>query len=245
MDYKLKMYKQLALDFNVSVEDLQGQKNLFVLKQYREGRRIYPNDDCILQILAMNGIIVMSSTDKMLLAWCQKEFSKIYGAWICEFDKLRCIDNKLRTMGHRIADGHHYYIPAKSNVITDRNIQTQWYEKNELSEFIGDKRFSEAIGGDRIRPDMLAVAAIENGELVGMAGASADSPTAWQIGIDVLPQARNKGIGSYLVQLLKEEILKRGFLPFYGTGESHIQSQKVASYAGFIPAWWELYTKGL
>lgn len=245
MDCKQQICKQLALDFNVSVADLQGEKNLFVLKQYRDGRRIYPNDDCILQILAINGILVMSSTDKTLLAWCERGFSKINGAWICEFAKLRYIDEKLRMMGHYIADGHHYYIPAKWDAAPNIVIQTQWYEKDELSQFIGDKRFCEAIGGDSNRPDMLAVTAIQNGEIVGMAGASADSPTAWQIGIDVLPQARSRGIGSYLTLLLKNEIQKRGFLPFYGTGESHIQSQKVAINAGFIPAWWELYTKKL
>ena len=75
-----------------------------------------------------------------------------------------------------------------------------------------------------------------------MAGASADSPAMWQIGINVDPQMREAGIGKMLVTLLKNEILKKGILPFYGTSMSHIASQRVALGAGFVPAWAELAT---
>ena len=49
------------------------------------------------------------------------------------------------------------------------------------------------------------------------------------------------GIGSMLVEILKNEILDLGRLPFYGTAMSHISSQKVALNAGFYPVWAELY----
>ena len=67
----------------------------------------------------------------------------------------------------------------------------------------------------------------------------------WQIGIDVLPESRGRQIGPLLTILLKREILKRGKLPFYGTAESHIQSQKVAVKSGFLPAWAELQSDNL
>ena len=90
---------------------------------------------------------------------------------------------------------------------------------------------------------MLGVAALRKGEIVGMAGASADSPTMWQIGINVDPACRGEGVASLLVALLKNEILKRGILPFYGTSPSHIASQRTALAAGFLPAWAELVTE--
>ena len=52
-----------------------------------------------------------------------------------------------------------------------------------------------------------------------------------------------KGIGTTLVKLLKNEILKRGKIPFYGTAESHFHSQNIAINSGFFPAWAELYSK--
>ena len=44
-----------------------------------------------------------------------------------------------------------------------------------------------------------------------------------------------------LVEIIKNEILNMGKLPFYGTAMSHIASQRVALNAGFYPAWTELY----
>ena len=76
-----------------------------------------------------------------------------------------------------------------------------------------------------------------------MAGATSDSDSMWQIGINVMPEAEGLGIGSMLVAVLKNEILKRGKLPFYGTSMSHIASQRVALGAGFVPMWAELYCK--
>ena len=56
-----------------------------------------------------------------------------------------------------------------------------------------------------------------------------------------MEEAEGLGIGSMLVELLKNEILDLGKIPFYGTAMSHISSQKVALNAGFYPAWAELY----
>lgn len=89
--------------------------------------------------------------------------------------------------------------------------------------------------------DEIGIAAYQDGEILGMAGATSDSPLMWQIGINVLPKARGMDIGSLLVGLLKNELIDMGILPFYGTSMSHIASQKVALRAGFSPAWAELY----
>ena len=84
---------------------------------------------------------------------------------------------------------------------------------------------------------------LHEGELVGLAGCSADTKLFWQIGIDVLPEWRGKGIASSLVKLLKNEVFKRGAIPFYGTSLSNLGSWNVALSSGFYPAWVEIATK--
>lgn len=246
MDFQNKLYEQLALDFSISVDDMKRGKNLFVKKQYRAGRRIYKNDRCMLQALAINGIVVMCSDCDELLDWCRREFEDSPGEWICEADKLRRIDNRLMQAGHQIVYSHLFFIPGREQRFFKTNwepeFELKWFEKEELLSFRGDKRFSHALEFSKERPDMLAAAAYRGSEIIGMAGASADSPAAWQIGIDVLPGERQQGIASCLTWSLKQEIIKRGYLPFYGTGSSHIQSQRVAYNAGFIPGWWEFYS---
>ena len=81
--------------------------------------------------------------------------------------------------------------------------------------------------------------------MLGMAGVSGDGEYLWQIGIDVVEGKRLGGLATNLVMLMKEEVLKRGKIPFYGTSESHTISQSVAYHAGFMPAWAEVYIKKL
>ena len=246
MDYKKALYYQLSLDFSLSPEQFPLQKNHFVMKRYLEGRRLYQSDGCILQILSMDSHMVICSTDSVFLSWMEQEYKEISGAWISEYGEIFNINQKLKEYGHYIADGHPFFIPKSLQSLPQTiapGFEIQWYERDALALFVGNPRFTNAIGGDAQRPDMLAVAAIINGQIAGMAGASADSSTAWQIGIDVLPAYRGNRIGTTLTALLAKEVERRGFLPFYGTGASHIQSQKVAVGAGFVPAWWELYTK--
>ena len=83
------------------------------------------------------------------------------------------------------------------------------------------------------------VIACDGDDIMGMAGCSEDAPHWQQIGIDVLPEYRSKGVGSYLVTLLKNKVIEMGDIPFYGTGAANVHSQIIAIKSGFKPAWVE------
>lgn len=63
-----------------------------------------------------------------------------------------------------------------------------------------------------------------------------------QIGVKVEYRVKGRGSGACLVWLLKNEVLWRGLMPFYGTAESHFESQREAYRCGFIPGWWKAYS---
>jgi len=65
----------------------------------------------------------------------------------------------------------------------------------------------------------------------------------WQIGVDVLPEYRRKGIATALTSRLAIEILERGKVPFYCSTWSNLRSVRTAIKCGFIPAWVELTVK--
>ncbi len=122
----------------------------------------------------------------------------------------------------------------------NRAFEIKKYNHDEIQQFKGNEQFNEAFCFDENSPDMLAVAAISKGKIIGMAGASADSTTFWQIGINTEKEAEGRGIASLLVKILKEDIEKLGKVPYYGTSMSNLASQRVAANAGFKPAWVEL-----
>lgn len=73
--------------------------------------------------------------------------------------------------------------PAGDRECCKRNgFEIRTYDRGEILQFAGDNRFDEAFCFDEKSPDMLGVQAISDGKIIGMAGASADSPLFWQIG---------------------------------------------------------------
>ena len=78
---------------------------------------------------------------------------------------------------------------------------------------------------------------------MGMAGCSADTPKLWQIGIDVNPKYRGRGVARTLVTLLRNETFRRGAIPYYGTSLSNLASWKTALSSGFTPAWIEVESR--
>lgn len=234
--------EQFSIDYNFEVEDLCKEDNIIVKSASNEGQRINGSNECFFKVLYFKNKLIISA-EKEILKWSKEKFIKCNGEWFSEYENLRNIDEKLKEYGHEIADIHHYYLPKMDMPEIQPITNIKWFEYEDIFQFKGDNRFNEALLFSEKCPDVLAIAAMENDSIMGMAGATKDSETMWQIGINVIPEYRGKGIGANLVALLKQEILRRGKVPFYGTVESHINSQNVAIKAGFIPAWIEIYSK--
>ena len=67
----------------------------------------------------------------------------------------------------------------------------------------------------------------------------------YQIGVDVLPEYRRKGIAAALTSQLAMEIIQLGKVPFYCAAWSNIKSVRNAIKSGFRPAWIELTARNL
>ena len=88
-------------------------------------------------------------------------------------------------------------------------VEIKKYNQEDIFQFKDDDRFDEAFCFSEESPDVLAVAAIIDHEIVGMAGASADSPSFWQIGINVNKNFEGRYIATDLSQYLKLTSSKR------------------------------------
>lgn len=245
MNQKEIFTRQLALDYSCSVEEVLGRQHVFTKKAYKEGRRIFRGDDCLVKIACVNGKLLVSAEEEML-GWCREKLADASSAWLFDYPNLHELDEKLRSIGHQIASTHHYYLPQGAELYGGKcpaeGIRLKWFEREDLEQFRKNNPYPEALTFLEKSPDMIGLMAEKDGVPLGMAGASADSAAMWQIGINVVPDAGVAGIGTYLVTTLKNEIMRRGILPFYGTAESHVKSQKVGIQSGFLPAWAEMYS---
>lgn len=187
------------------------------------------------------------------MAECRKRYADVTGEWFFDMKRLRELEELLASFGARIAQVHPFFLPESDGIASSdlpsallsdaRDFELIRYDQDAILQFRGDDRFDQAFAFDPDAPDVLGMAAVKDGEILGMAGASADSPLFWQIGINVAPHAREMHVGSTLVRLLAQDILAQGTIPYYGTSMSHIASQRVAHRAGFAVAWAELITE--
>ena len=234
--------KQLALDYHCQIEDFLKKGNTITKNIVMEGSRFCESDAFFLKVISIGESAIISADDRMR-PWLEDNILNQSANWLFDYGNLRAIDNKLKEFGHEIDEIPNFYLPTLDFDDVKPMTQVKWYEGDEIQQFKEDSRFDQAFVFDDSCPDVLGVAALDGDTIMGMAGASADSETLYQIGIDVLPEYRGKGIGTNLVALIKQELLKRGKIPFYGTSVSHIASRKIAIKAGFLPAWAEFYSK--
>ena len=153
------------------------------------------------------------------------------------------LNKQIEPKGYTVCFMAEYYLP-------DLNRLTSLpcaYELRVLSpkdfEGLYLPEWSNALCSYRKNLDVLAVGAYDGENLVGLAGCSSDANEMWQIGVDVLPEYRRKGIASALTSRLALEILKRDKVPFYCSAWSNIRSMRNAIKSGFLPAWMEMTVK--
>lgn len=250
-DLQEALYRQLARDMACSMEDVRSRANVFTKAGRNEQMR---RSDALrstgMHLVSLNGKLLVRSEDEGLIQWMSEEYGEFPGAWLSEFSTLKEMDEGLKQFGVAISDFKLYFIPGQPGQRTRaeehlKDHVLNWYLKDEIHGFKGDARFQEAIVFEDKAPDMIALTASRDGEIRAMTGANADADGMWQMGINVMPGNEGQGIGRAMVTLLKEEILRRGVLPYYGTAMSHIVSQRIAVRAGFVPAFAELTTRRL
>lgn len=236
---------QLALDNACGPSDFLRGDNTVVPYKVLDGRRLFRREGYFFKMTTFGHGAVISA-DASFISWCEDYFSRVRGIDCFEYPHLLDIDEALRPYGQKLCVNHEGYLPDYSfpRGGTD-GLDVKWFFGEEIHALYGDTRFHNAILYDikSDRPDTVAVASYENGEISGMAGCSADSADFWQIGIDVLPPFRGRGIGKTLVGALTDEIIRRGKVPYYGTWCSNIASRSIAQSCGFFPAWVEIYSE--
>lgn len=251
-EFLTKFEEQLCIDFNCTITELHQKKNIITPLASGENRRRNFTHEPMLRIISYYEKILVNCDDK-LLNWAKTRYENEFSGWIFRSQNLHQIDFELQKYGECIYDIHHYFLPLESfpqkktpgNLFSHvhthikPDFPVKWFEADEMEQFRGQP-YPEAVAFHPLNPDVLAVAAMDGDKIMGIAGASEDTTELWQIGITVNEKYRGRGIAVQLVTLLKDEIIRRGKVPFYGTVESHNLSNSVAIKSGFFPVWSEL-----
>ena len=234
--------KQSAIDLNAKESDFLEKENVIVKSGIGPLARKYYKEPIACNLVSYGNNIVASVRD---------EYKDIVEEYIGKFEFYHCfetpnlhwIDERMSRLGQKVCFMAEYFLPDMNKLTRlSCDYELKLLKQTDFSALYLPE-WSNAICEARKELDVLGVGAYENGKLIGLAACSADCDSMWQIGIDVLPEYRRKGIASSLTSNLAMEILKKGKVPFYCSAWSNIRSSRNAIKSGFMPAWVEMTVK--
>ena len=233
--------EQFAVDYNCTIEDFQNRDTLVTAKKALEGARRF-EEDSFLSILTYKGKIVINAAEE-IFAWCEEVLKpRVSAEWCFEAGTLISIDKKLNEFGYGIDQVHLFFLPKYEAVDSDLEIRLS--EGDEISALEEDERIDEAFLFAEYIEDALGTEVFsEEGELVAVAGATANSDRMWELGVNSFVEG--KGYGQAALSKLVKEVQKRGKVPYSGTALSHCASQNISLRAGLVPAFCELRARKL
>ncbi len=246
LNYLAELKRLITLEYGCKLNDIDGDKNIITASLTERGGRKYSDEGYFFHMVTLGGNAVITA-DQALHEFLHEYTRERKGTSLFEQPSLLLIEHELNKHGYKLTKTYHMFLPVYLTE-SDKVYSVKWFRGEEINRFYGDERFPNAIceKPDLERPDTITVCAYDGDIIMGMAGCSRDyagdtSMPAWQqIGIDVLPAYRSIGVGTYLVTLLRDEIIKIGNIPFYGTNLSNLHSWNIALNCGFRPAWVEI-----
>lgn len=236
--------RQSAIDYNCIPEDFQGDAPVTVLSAPHPDARRYLQlpFDCS---LCSYGCNVVASTSAALQEDVRAYLHRFPAEHCFETPNMHVLDDILRPHGLRVCFMAEYFLPD----LTALKALSCPYETRVLTQMdfadLYKPEWSNALCEKRKHLDVLGVGAYDHGQLIGLAGCSADCDDMYQIGIDVLPAYRRQGVASALTSRLALEILRLDKVPFYCAAWCNVKSVRNAIKCGFRPAWVEITAKSM
>ena len=237
---KIAMQQQ-AIDYNCAPEDFCSCENKVVISKENPKARAY---------LRLPFFCALTSFGNNIVASVNADIVDFVSEYITGKRIEDCftppgiftLNDELRKHGSEISFCAQRHLPDV-NLIKPISCgyELKNLHPNEYLELYGKPEWSTVTGsGKRKHLDRIAVGAYDGDKLIGLVGSEASCESMWQIGIEVLPDYRRKGVAKALTAKLVLEILSTGVVPFPGNRWANIRSLTTQLSCGFKPAWVEM-----
>lgn len=237
--------EQSAIDFNCSTEDFTTEGCKVVSSELKAGRKSCYKKPLLCK-MAYYGEGLVVSADQGIQDYMEAFIHRHPGYRCFDTPQLIVMNREFEKYGNCVCHIAEFFLPDRNKQVSlNPAITIKMLYENEIPSLYHDKRFSMALSyeGDEDKKDVIAAVGYLDGQIVGIAGASNDCDTMWQVGIDVLPGYRRQGIAATLTRRLTDEILSLGKVPYYVTAWSNLASKNNAIRCGYRSTWVEMAAK--
>lgn len=234
--------EQSAIDNNCDVSDFFKKGNIITISKDNPLARKYLKLPHICNLVSYGDNIV-ATVDEKYKDIVENYITKYQIEHCFETPNMHVLNDAFQSYGAKICFMAEYFLPDMRVLhALPCDFELKVLTKKDFADLYNGQ-WNNALCKERKQLDVLGIGAFDNGNLIGLAACSADCDTMWQIGVDVLPKYRQKGIASALTSRLAIEIINRGKVPFYCCAWSNIKSVRNAIRSGFRPAWVEMTIK--
>lgn len=236
--------QQSAFDCNCKPEDFLLSENIFSISQPNVKARKYVSLPLECDLVSYGNNVVAQTSERTQAA--VKNYVNRFEAYHCfETPQMNLLNNLLAPFNLKVCFMAEYFLPDVTKLKEiDCGYELRVLQQADFADLYSEQ-WSNCFTFDDKGRDVLAVGTYDSGKLIGLAGCSADCEMMYQIGVDVLPAYRCRGIASAVTSKLALEILKMGKVPFYCAAWSNIKSVRNAIKSGFYPAWVELTARDI
>lgn len=236
--------RQSAMDMNCAAGDFLKERNQLVISAPHPQARCYLSLPFYCDLVTYGSNIVASVSPEAEHA--VREYMDRFPLEHCfETPALYTLNSAFACQQRQICFMAEYFLPDPELLTPlDCAYEIRILDPADFQDCYLDQ-WSNALCAARKERDVLAAAAFDQKEMIGIAGCSADCSSMWQIGVDVLPRYRRQHVASALTSRLALEILERGKVPFYCAAWSNIRSVRNALRSGFRPAWAEVTAQSI
>ena len=234
--------RQSAYDMNCLPEDFLKSEPVVHVSQNHPLARKYLALPLSCDLASYGSNVVAQAAPEILPL--VEQYIRRYPVEHCfETPNLHVLNDMLLPFGQKICFMAEYFLPDVNAVKEQQcDFELRVLRQADFAELYLPQ-WSNALCEKRKHLDVLGVGAYDGDKLVGLAGCSADCDTMYQIGVDVLPEYRRRGIASAITSRLALEILALGKVPFYCAAWCNIKSVRNAIRSGFRPAWVQMTAK--
>ena len=231
--------RQSAEDHGCSPGDFEASEHRFFPAAVRKNARVYLNQPAVLDMTTYGSNVVVTC-DPALTEGVRGLFAREEEFWqLFAPEGVRALDELLSPAGAVLSYATVSFLPDPKEIGRFDGVcplRTRILGPEDFAPLYRPE-WSDALSAKRPELDRIGVGAYDGDVLVGLAGASQDCPSMMQIGVNVLPAYRGRGIGSALTNRLAREILAMGQVPFYSAVWANVRSAGNAVRAGFRMAW--------
>ena len=237
--------EQSAVDCSCAPSDFTKSDNVVTESLAADGARKYLKLPHICDLVSYGSNVVACCRED-LIPGVRRFVDQLPNPGACfETPAIYALNRVLEKADARVCFMAAYFLPDIEQVFkADLScaFETRLLHQEDFAELYLPE-WSNALCKDRKHLDVLGVGAYDGGKLVGFAACSADGDGMWQIGVDVLPEYRRRGIASALTNRLARAMFEREKVPFYCAAWSNVKSVKNALRSGFRPGWAEITAK--